>query len=158
MSTTRQQAERARKAFLKLSTNVDRTAILNEIASTLEENATVIFNANKDDLSKAKGSIPEPLYKRLILNETKLNDVVAGIRQLAEMDDPVGRILSATELDEGLTLRKIQTPIGVVAAIFESRPDVGPQIATLAIRSGNAVLLKGGREAASSNVAMVDLI
>jgi glutamate-5-semialdehyde dehydrogenase len=158
MSTTRQQAEQARKAFLKLSTTADRTAILTGVASALEQNAEAIFEANKKDLAEAKGSISEPLYKRLILNESKLRDVVAGIRQLAQMDDPIGRVLEETELDEGLILRKVRTPIGVVAAIFESRPDVGPQIATLAIRTGNAVLLKGGREAASTNAALVDVI
>ena len=70
------------------------------------------------------------------------------------MPDPVGRVLETSELDEGLTLKKVQTPIGVVAAIFESRPEVVAQIAALAIRSGNAVLLKGGREAAHSNAAI----
>src|SRR5690606_15684988 len=78
--------------------------------------------------------------------------------QIAAMPDPVGRILAETELDSGLTLRQVQTPIGVIAAIFESRPDVAPQIAALAVRSGNAVLLKGGREAASSNRALVECL
>ncbi len=158
MSTTRQQAEQARKAFLKLSTTADRTAILNEVAAALEQNSAAIFEANKKDLSEAKGSITEPLYKRLILNESKLRDVVLGIRQLAQMNDPLGRVLEETQLDEGLTLRKVQTPIGVIATIYESRPDAGPQIATLAIRTGNAVLLKGGREAAATNAAIVDII
>ena len=158
MSTTRQQAEQARKAFLKLSTMADRTAILNDVVSALDQNSAAIFDANKKDLAEAKGAIAEPLYKRLILDESKLRDVVAGVRQLAEMEDPLGRVLEETELDEGLILRKIRTPIGVIAAIFESRPDVGPQIATLAIRTGNAVLLKGGREAASTNATLVDVI
>ena len=158
MSTTREQAERARRAFLKLSTTADRTAILSEIASALEKNAAAIFEANQKDLVEAKNSISEPLYKRLIFNESKLRDVVEGIRQLARMDDPLGRVLEQTELDDGLILRKVQTPIGVIATIFESRPDAGPQIATLAIRTGNAVLLKGGREAASTNAALVDTL
>src|SRR5437867_11612052 len=158
MTTTREQAERARKAFLKLSTTTDRTGILTEIAAALEKKAPSIFAANKKDLAEAKGSISEPLYKRLILDESKLRDVVEGIRHLARMEDPLGHVLEEKELDEGLILRKVQTPIGVVATIFESRPDAGPQIASLAIRTGNAVLLKGGREAASTNVALVDVI
>lgn len=93
MSTTREQAERARRAFLKLSTTADRTAILSEIASALEKNAGAIFEANQKDLVEAKNSISEPLYKRLIFNESKLRDVVEGIRQLALMDDPLGRVL-----------------------------------------------------------------
>ena len=158
MSTTREQAERARRAFLKLSTTANRTAILSEIASALEKNTAAIFEANQKDLAEAKNSIAEPLYKRLIFNESKLRDVVEGIRQLARMDDPLGRVLEQKELDDGLILRKVQTPIGVIATIFESRPDAGPQIATLAIRTGNAVLLKGGREAASTNAALVDTL
>jgi glutamate-5-semialdehyde dehydrogenase len=94
----------------------------------------------------------------LVINESKLRDLADGIDQLAATPDPVGRILLETELDDGLTLRKVQTPIGVIAAIFESRPEVVGQIAALAIRSGNAVLLKGGREAAHSNEAIGAII
>lgn len=159
MNETRQQAERARKAFLKLSTNVDRTAILNEIAIALRDNASTIFEANRKDLETAKaGGIAEPLYKRLVLNEAKHRDVISGIEQIARMEDPVGRVVAETELDEGLILKKVQAPIGVLAMIYESRPDAGPQIASLAIRSGNAVLLKGGREAAFTNAAIGDVI
>ena len=159
MTQIRQQAEQARKAFLKLSTSVDRTQILKQVASALLQNAPVIFEANQNDLAAAKASgIAEPLYKRLALNESKLRDVIAGIEQIADMPDPVGRMVEETELDDGLILRKVQAPIGVLAMIYESRPDAGPQIAALAIRSGNAVLLKGGREAANSNTAIGDII
>src|SRR5437016_13200620 len=158
MSETRQQAERARQAFYKLSTTSDRTAILHDVAAALQQHAKAIFEANQKDLAEAKGKIPEPLYKRLILNDAKLRDVVDGVKQIANMPDPLGRVLEETELDEGLVLRKVQTPIGVIAAIFESRPDVVPQIAALAIRTGNAVLLKGGREAANTNAILGDVI
>jgi glutamate-5-semialdehyde dehydrogenase len=159
MTQIRQQAEQARKAFLKLSTSVDRTQILKQVASALLQNAPVIFEANQNDLAAAKASgIAEPLYKRLALNESKLRDVIAGIEQIADMPDPVGRMVEETELDDGLILRKVQAPIGVLAMIYESRPDAGPQIAALAIRSGNAVLLKGGREAANSNTAIGEII
>jgi glutamate-5-semialdehyde dehydrogenase len=158
MSETRQQAERARQAFLKLSADADRTAILKDLAEALRAGAESIFAANARDLEAARGTLAPPLYKRLMFNEPKLRDVVDGTLQLAEMPDPVGRVLETTELDEGLTLQKIQTPIGVIAAIFESRPEVVAQIAALAIRSGNAVLLKGGREAAQSNAAIGKII
>src|SRR5881392_3569222 len=157
MTETRQQAERARKAFLKLSAVADRTAILKEVSVALRQNATYIFDANAKDLAEARGKIAEPLYKRLVLNEAKLRDVIDGIEQIATMDDPVGRMLEKTELDQGLILHKVQTPIGVLAIIYESRPDAGPQIAALAIRTGNAVLLKGGREAANTNAVLGDL-
>jgi len=159
MNETRQQAERARKAFLKLSTSVDRTAILKEAAAALRQNAAAIYEANEKDLAAAKAAgIAEPLYKRLVLNEPKLRDVVNGIEQIAAMEDPVGRVIEETELDEGLILKKVQAPIGVLAMIYESRPDAGPQIAALSIRSGNAVLLKGGREAAHTNSAIGEII
>ena len=159
MNEIRQQAERARKAFFKLSTSVDRTAVLHEIAAALRGNAPKVFEANARDLDAAKaGGIAEPLYKRLIFNEAKLRDVVGGIEQIARMDDPVGRVIGETELDEGLILKKVQAPIGVLAMIYESRPDAGPQISSLAIRSGNAVLLKGGREAANTNAAIGETI
>jgi glutamate-5-semialdehyde dehydrogenase len=138
---------------------VDRTAILKEIAVALRQHSSAIFEANEKDLAEAKtNGIAEPLYKRLALNEPKLRDVINGIEQIAAMDDPVGRLVEETELDEGLILRKVQSPIGVLAMIYESRPDAGPQIATLAIRSGNAVLLKGGREAIHTNAAIGTII
>jgi glutamate-5-semialdehyde dehydrogenase len=158
MNETRQQAERARKAFLKLSTSADRTGILNDVVAALRQNAAAIYAANERDLTEAKGSLAAPLYKRLILDGPKLRDVIEGIEQIAKMPDPIGRVLAETELDDGLILHKIQTPIGVIAAIFESRPDVGPQIAALAIRTGNAVLLKGGREAAHTNAVLGNVI
>jgi glutamate-5-semialdehyde dehydrogenase len=156
---TRLQAERARKAFLKLSANVDRTAILKDVAASLHSNSKTIFDANSKDLEEAKAAgIAEPLYKRLVLNEAKLRDVINGIEQIAAMEDPVGRVVAETELDEGLILKKVQVPIGVLAMIYESRPDAGPQIASLAIRTGNAVLLKGGREASHTNAAIGEVI
>jgi glutamate-5-semialdehyde dehydrogenase len=157
MNETRRQAERARDAFLKLSTAADRTNILRGAVQAIRKNAPAIFEANARDLAEAKAKIAEPLYKRLVMNEAKLRDVVDGIAQIAEMEDPVGRLLEETELDERLVLRKVQTPIGVLAVIYESRPDAGPQIASLAIRSGNAVLLKGGREAAHTNSILGDI-
>jgi len=159
MNETRQQAERARAAFLKLTAGANRTAILKDIAAALRADAAAVYQANQKDLAEAKAAgIAEPLYKRLVLNEPKLRDVITGIEQIAAMEDPVGRVVEETELDEGLILKKVQTPIGVLAMIYESRPDAGAQIAALSIRSGNAVLLKGGREAAHTNRAIGEII
>jgi len=157
MTETRKQAEQARSAYFKLA-NVYRTQILKDMARAIRERAPEIFTANKKDLEAAQGKIANPLYKRLIINDSKLRDLADGIDQLAATPDPVGKVLLETELDDGLILRKVQTPIGVIAAIFESRPEVVGQIAALAIRSGNAVLLKGGREAAHSNAAIGAII
>ena len=157
MSETRQQAERARAAYFRLA-NADRTQILRDMAQAIRDGATEILTANKKDLEAAQGTIAPPLYKRLVVNGPKLRDLIDGIEQLAAMPDPVGKVLLETQLDDGLILRRVQTPIGVIAAIFESRPEVVGQIAALAIRSGNAVLLKGGREAANSNAALGSII
>lgn len=157
MSETRAQAQAAKQAYFKLQT-VDRTQILHDLAVALRANSAEIFAANAKDLAAAKDTLSKPLYKRLIIDEPKLRDVIDGIEQIAAMEDPVGRLMEETELDEGLILRKVKTPIGVIAVIFESRPDVVPQIAALAIRSGNTVLLKGGSEAAHSNAALGKVI
>src|SRR5262245_37045614 len=123
MTETRQQAERARQAFLGLSTTADRTRILQEVADALLRQSAEIVVANRNDLHAGIESRSLPFYKRLIFDTAKLRDVVDGIRQIAAMKDPVGLVMSETELDEGLVLRKVQTPIGVLAMIFESRPD-----------------------------------
>jgi glutamate-5-semialdehyde dehydrogenase len=135
MSETRQQAEHARKSFLRLSGNIDRTRILEEIADSLGKRKAEIFDANRKDLDNAREELSQPLYKRLTFNESKLRDVIEGVRQIAAIEDPVGRVIEETELDDGLILRKVRTPIGVIAMIFESRPDAAPQIASLAIRT-----------------------
>jgi glutamate-5-semialdehyde dehydrogenase len=157
MSETRKQAEGARQAYFKLAT-ADRSQVLKDLARALRDHSEEIFSANKKDLEAAEGHIAPPLYKRLVINEAKLRDLVDGIEQLATTPDPVGCVLLETELDDGLILRKVQTPIGVIAAIFESRPEVVGQIAALAIRSGNSILLKGGREASRSNAAIGAII
>jgi len=157
MSETRKQAEAARQAYFKLAT-ADRSQVLKDMARALRDHSEKIFSANKKDLEAAEGNIAPPLYKRLVINEAKLRDLVDGIEQLATAPDPVGCVLLETELDDGLILRKVQTPIGVIAAIFESRPEVVGQIAALAIRSGSSILLKGGREASRSNAAIGAII
>jgi glutamate-5-semialdehyde dehydrogenase len=101
--------------------------------------------------------MPDSLYRRLKLDEAKVRDLVAGVEQVAALEDPLGRVTLATELDEGLELCRVTCPIGVVGVVFESRPDALVQIASLAIKSGNAVLLKGGREAEHSNRALFEI-
>ncbi|HET9216510.1 MAG TPA: glutamate-5-semialdehyde dehydrogenase [Terriglobia bacterium] len=157
MTETRKQAEQARTAYFRLA-HADRTQILRDMARAIRDRSAEVFAANRKDLDAAQGQIAAPLYKRLVLTESKIRDLADGIEQLAATEDPVGKILLETQLDEGLTLRKVQTPIGVIAAIFESRPEVVGQIAALAVRTGNAVLLKGGREAAHSNEAIGGII
>src|SRR5262245_12288972 len=119
MSETRHQAECARRAFLQLSTQADHSRILTEIADGLLAYSEDIFQANQEDLSTAQHTLAPPMFKRLVLNEPKLQEVVADVRQLALMPDPLSVITHESELDEGLTLKKITTPIDVIAMIFE---------------------------------------
>src|SRR3989344_4902829 len=156
-----QQAKLAREATLKLavlSTKIKNKA-LNEIANAIKKNSNIIINENKKDVKKAeKSNLNQALIKRLRLDEDKINEIVAEIKNVAKLDDPVGKTLSQTELDTGLMLYQITCPIGVIGAIFESRPDVVTQISSLCIKSGNAVILKGGSEALNSNRILLKMI
>jgi len=129
------------------------------IAKAIEKHKVQIIAANKKDLTAAEeNKLPSPLLKRLKFDEKKINEVCAAIDSLIKLDDPVGKILSATELDDGLELFKVSCPIGVIGVIFESRPDALVQISTLCLKSGNAVLLKGGSEAANTNKILAGTI
>jgi len=156
-----EMARAAMSASIQLSavgTEV-KNAALAEIAKSLKQNSEKIASANKKDLAEAeKNNLSAPLLKRLKFDENKITDCIAGIDTLIKLDDPVEKTLSATELDKGLELYKISCPIGVIGVIFESRPDALVQISTLCLKSGNAVLLKGGSEAANTNKILSEII
>ena len=136
-----------------------KNAALSAIAEALAENSEKIVSANDEDLRSAEqDNLAGPLLKRLAFGENKIAGSIAGIRSLIKLDDPVGRIIAATELDEGLELYKVSCPIGVVGVVFESRPDALVQISTLCLKSGNAVMLKGGSEAANTNRILARVI
>jgi len=116
-----------------------------------------MLDANVHDLAAAAG-LALPLLKRLRVDAAKLETLADGARQLASRADPLGTVLARRRLDEGLVLEQVRCPLGVLAVVFESRPDALVQIASLALRSGNAVLLKGGREAAESNRALAGVV
>jgi len=132
---------------------------LADIAEALKKRTSEITCANKKDLAAAeKNKLASPLLKRLKFDESKIAEVCAGIDSLIKLDDPVGKTLSATELDAGLELYKVTCPIGVIGVVFESRPDALVQISTLCIKSGNAALLKGGSEAENTNKILAQII
>jgi len=139
-------------------TDVKNNALA-EIGKALKQHSAEIVSANKDDLVTAeKNNLAGPLLKRLKFDEGKIADVCAGIDSLIKIDDPVGKTITATELDKGLELYKVSCPIGVIGVVFESRPDALVQISTLCLKSGNAVLLKGGSEAAKTNKTLAEII
>ena len=143
-----------------LSRSADsRTAALKAVRLALREHSEEIFAANRQDLERsAAEGLAAPLMKRLKFDEVKLERVCEGIEALEALADPMGRILEKRELDEGLILSRVAGPIGVIGMIFESRPDALVQIATLCLRSGNAVILKGGSEAKETNRTLTAVI
>lgn len=148
-----------RKAQRRLATAKaeERTEALSSLADIMREQDAAIDSANQQDLKNAENLEPQ-LKSRLALNAKKRAGLIDGLKQLVDAQDPIGVEVSRTKLDDGLTLSKVQSPIGVILVIFESRPDAVIQIASLAIRSGNAVVLKGGSEAAHSNRVLVDCV
>lgn len=154
-------ASAAKKASIELAalSTEKKNEALNEIAKAIVEHKNEIVAANQKDLDRSKEeNLATPLLKRLKFDDGKVNDVVAGIKSLISLPDPIGETLAATELDNGLELYKVSCPIGVIGVIFESRPDALVQISSLCLKSGNATLLKGGREALETNRMLAKII
>ena len=153
-----QRAAAVRRSAMALGQRADgdrRTAVL-AMADALEAAQNAIVTANQADLqAAAQEGLAEALVARLKLDDTKLAAAIDGVRQVAQLPDPVGVRQLHTELDAGLVLERISVPLGVLGVIFEARPDAVMQIAALAIRSGNGALLKGGREASRSCAAIM---
>ena len=157
MSDVVSDIKRAKAASIELSvlsTEVKDRA-LGAMAQALDSSREQILEANARDLEAAKamldsGEISGSMYKRLKIDGSKIDGMIAGINDVIGLTDPVGEQMSALDLDDGLTLYQIRCPIGMLGMIFESRPDVVPQIMSLCLKSGNAVAFKGGREAANS--------
>ncbi len=160
-----QIAKDAKEASLKiadLSTKVKNQALL-KIADAVEANREKIFEANREDLKSAEelvksGEITKSTFNRLKLDENKMRDMLKGIRDIASLEDPINKKLLVRELDTDLTLYKVSCPIGVLGIIFEARPDVIAQISSLAIKSANAVILKGGKESINTNKTILSII
>lgn len=145
-----------------LSTDIKNKALL-EIADKLEQNKNIIFEANKKDLEYAKKLLDEnkislSMFNRLKLDENKMIDIISGIKDVVKLEDPINKVLLETELDDNLLLKKISCPIGLIAVIFEARPDVISQISSLCIKSSNVVILKGGAEGENTNKAIFNII
>ena len=152
------KAEQLRLASIKTSqtNNKDRIIALNLMADYLEKDSEEIMQANIEDYENAKNKgISKSLLSRLKLSREKLNLGIEGVRKVGNLPDPGGQIQIRKELSEGLILERKTVPIGVLGVIFESRPDAVMQISSLAIRSGNGVMLKGGSEANFTNLAIV---
>jgi len=151
-STAADAAKLARTASRKLAvlSEEKRNGALQAAAKRLEANSAKILAANAEDVRAAEelvraGQMPEAMLARLRVTEKNIREMSEKVRGVAQLPDPLGKRLAVTEMDDGLVLTKESCPLGVVAVVFESRPDVVPQVASLALKSGNAILLKGGR-------------
>lgn len=151
------------KARLFSLTEEKKDEALMLISQGVERNKERIFEENKKDLENAKkmldaGEITKATFDRLKLDENKMRDMIKGVHDVIRLEDPSNKVIWAKELDEGLVLKKVTCPIGLIGIIFEARPDVLIQITSLAIKSGNAVILKGGKESNNTNKIFFEIV
>ena len=165
MADISDSVRKAKKASIELAASGTDTKndALRAMADALDTNRDRILKANGIDMKDAEkalesGEMSRALYDRLRVTDDKISGMIAGIEDVIGLDDPVGGTISTLELDDGLILYQVRCPIGVLGIIFESRPDVVPQIMSLCLKSGNAVAFKGGREATASNKVLFDIL
>lgn len=153
------RALRANARLLASSTQEERNTLLLAIAENLQSAYPAIASANNADIQAAyKNGQKESLIKRLIFSDDKFQASLEGLRQVAQLADPIGRVKQRRLLDTGLLLEQVTFPIGVIGMIFEARPDALIQIVSLCLKSGNGIILKGGKEAQQTNTVLVDVI
>ena len=158
MTELAQKAKEASRELARLST-ADKNACLLAMAKAIEENAAAIQKANAADMEiGAKLGLSSAMLDRLKLDDKRVAGMSRGLREVAELPDPVGRILDERVRPNGLKLQKVSTPIGVVVIIYESRPNVTADAASLCFKSGNATILRGGKEALNSNQAIARIL
>ncbi len=160
MSTTLEIMKRAKLASssIALLNESQKNIILATMADALEASMSDILTANEVDVSRSRGSLSEVMIDRLVLTKDRIKSMANGIRDVIKLPDPVGRIISSTSLPNGLSIEKIGVPLGVVGIIYESRPNVTSDAAALCFKSGNACVLKCGKEAHQTSTAIVNAL
>jgi glutamate-5-semialdehyde dehydrogenase len=161
MKNIRQIGADAKKASISLASlsTLKKNSALKAIASALVENIPYILRENETDIKIAReNGIKESLTDRLMLNEKRIIGIAEGVKQVAELNDPIGEILNMTKRPNGLLIGKMRVPLGVIAIIYEARPNVTVDAAVLTLKSGNAVILRGGKEAIHSNIALTKIM
>jgi glutamate-5-semialdehyde dehydrogenase len=161
MSTLIEQARLAKEASFALSaagTNQKNRALFN-IADKLVENTAVILSENKKDIDAAvENGIKPAMIDRLRLSEARIKAIAGGVREVAALNDPIGEVLSMNERPNGLIIGKKRVPLGLIGVIFESRPNVSVDVVSLTLKTGNACLLRGGKEALNSNKILCEIM
>jgi glutamate-5-semialdehyde dehydrogenase len=157
-ASTQEKVLRARKASARLAlfTTVEKNALLLAIANALEANSQTILAANREDL-EASG-LEGAMRDRLLLTTLRINEMAQAVREVAALGDPIGETLAEWTRPNGLRIRKVRVPLGVVGIIYESRPNVTVDTAVLALKTGNAIVLRGGKEAARTNQRLVEIL
>jgi glutamate-5-semialdehyde dehydrogenase len=157
-STTREKIERARKtaALLAQFSTKQKNSLLLQMADAIEGHSAEILAANEQDLALA--NLPGAMRDRLLLNALRISEMAAAVRDVAALPDPVNEVVEECTRPNGLLIRKVRVPLGVVGIVYESRPNVTVDAAVLAFKTGNAVVLRGGKEAAHSNRALAEII
>ena len=147
MPTTLDILIRAKEASSEISllSTEDKNLALSAMADALEEAAEAILSANKIDVENACGTLSDVMIDRLILTDDRIKSMAKGIRDVINLPDPIGNILSASTLPNGLSIEKVSVPLGVIGIIYESRPNVTSDAAALCFKSGNACVLKCGK-------------
>ena len=149
---------KAAKAAVSLLTTQQKNAALNAMADALVSHEAEILTANAADLAAAKGTVSDVMLDRLALSSARIAGMAQGIRDVVSLPDPVGRLLEEHTRADGLHIQKVSVPMGVIAIIYESRPNVTSDAAALALKSGNVCILRGGKEAYRSAKAIVDAL
>ncbi len=157
-STTREKLERARAASAELAqfSTEEKNRLLLLMADTIEARAAEILRANEKDI--AESNLSGSMLDRLLLNPKRIKEMADAVRDVAALPDPVNEVLTEWTRPNGLLIRKVRVPLGVVGIVYESRPNVTVDAAVLAFKTGNTVVLRGGKEAAHSNQALAEIL
>lgn len=151
-------AAKSAKPLVAALTTQQKNNALCAMAKALRENTDIILEANALDLSAAEGKIPTVMLDRLMLNTSRIEGMAKGIEEVANLPDPVGHVLDTHTRNDGLVIQKVSVPVGVIAIIYESRPNVTADAAALAVKSGNVCILRSGKEAYNSAKAIVNVL
>ena len=160
MITVRDVCLKAKEAAFELAaaTTQEKNAMLNCIADAILANTDKIYDANKIDVENAKGNLSNTMVDRLTLTEARVQTMVDGVRQVAKLPDPIGEVTDSWTIKNGLKFTKVRVPLGTIGVIYEARPNVTIDVAALCLKSGNCVVLRGGKEAINSNRALYEVI
>ncbi len=161
MKSLNEMGRLAKKAAVRLAvlSTADKNRALEMIADSLEKNSDYILEENKKDILNAeKNGVKKVMIDRLLLTKERISGIADGVRHVAKLDDPVGAVTEAYLRPNGLKISKVRVPLGVVGIIYEARPNVTADAASLTLKSGNAVILRGGKEAINSNIALIKVM